>query len=252
MSEPEIEVSQGSVKRRFPIGAGLRAGEGLAVPIEGAAGDELHFQTEPPAVRLVGSRTTALLNGRAFERSRLADGDAIQWCGAVLVFSGAAATLEELPPERIEPADSDALTRVGARLAAGLLVELGLAAGPVARRWQDAVREGGFDADACAEELLEEIGPHAEDPRLLERSARLQRDLLMAPLQKGVRGASRRARGAARGGLAMVLAQGLAVAIYTLLLLAILLLLRVKHDYSLDGFLDSILDTVTPGLILFG
>lgn len=254
MTSPEIEVSQGAVKRRFPLGAGLRAGDGLEVPIEGAAGDELHFQASPPSVRLVGGRTTPLLNGRVFTSARLADGDAIQWCGAVLVvLTGAPAVLEELPPldplpaEERDPDDYDALERVGARVAAGLLVELGLASGAVARRWQDAVREGDFDADACANEILDASDADLEDARLLERSARLQRDLLMAPLQRGVRGASRKARGAARGGLAMLLAQGLALGVFTLLLLAVLLLLRVKHDYSVDGLLDSFLDAVTPG-----
>lgn len=258
MTSPRIEVCQGSVKRQFPLREGLRAGEGLEVPIEGAAGDELHFQASPPSVTLVGSRTTPLLNGRVFTQARLGEGDAIQWCGAVLVLSGASALLEELPPveepppQELDADDYDALERVGARVTAGLLVELGLASGAVARRWQDAVRGGDFDPDACADELLDSSAAEFDDPRLLERSARLQRDLVMAPLQRGARGATRKARVAARGGLAMFLAQGLALGVFTLLLLAVLLLLRVKHDYSVDRLLDSLLDTVTPGLILLG
>ena len=136
--------------------------------------------------------------------------------------------------------------RAWRRLQAGLLVERGLANRKEARRWQEAVQRGEFDPDACARDIVGESADALDDPRLLERAAILQRDLLMTPLQRGLRGAGRRARGATRSSFAFLIAQGMALFVYTLVILIILLLARMQQGLSLDGVLDRILEVLTP------
>lgn len=127
--------------------------------------------------------------------------------------------------------------RAWRRLSAGLAVELGLADKKVARHWQERVRAGEFDADACAAEILEAGGFEAGDARLVERSARLQRDLVMTPLS---RSAGRKVRRAARGGLAFLVAQLLAIGVYSLLVAIALVLLRLQ-GVAFDPLLDRAL-----------
>ena len=136
--------------------------------------------------------------------------------------------------------------RAWRRLQSGILVERGLADRREARRWQEAVQRGEFDPDACARDIVGGSPVGGEDPRLLERAAILQRDLLMTPLQRGVRGAGRRARGATRSGVAFLIAQGMAILVYTLVILIVLLLGRMQKGLSLDGMLDRILEVLTP------
>jgi len=128
--------------------------------------------------------------------------------------------------------------RAWQRMRAGLLVELGIADRGATKRWQESVLAGEFDADACARDILGKSGVPGDDPRVLERTSRLERDLLMMPLQRGIKGASRRARGAARGGAAFLLANLIAILVYTLILVAIVMLLRVNNGFSLDGMID--------------
>ena len=257
-----IDITAGSNKERHLLEKDLlRVGPlGCEVLRPGTGGDELQFWSEPPRAVLVGSKTTPLVNGRAFVETDLHDGDSIQWCGAVIVYGTDRKILEELPPEIQDAApptteagaaaapavaDPTSGSQAWRRLRAGLIVELGLASRKEAKRWQEAVVRGEFDPDACAREVLAASGVTPDDPRVLERSARLERDLLMAPLQRGLRGASRRARGAARGGLAMVVSQAVAIGVYTLVLFVILLLLRVNNDFSMDSVLDGVLGLVS-------
>lgn len=124
--------------------------------------------------------------------------------------------------------------RMWKRLKAGLCVELGLADPAAARRWQDAVAEDAFDPDRSAEEILARSGVAPGEPLLLERTGRLQRDLLMAPL------AGARARVARKGLLGHLGGQALALAVYTAIVLGALLLLRLRGA-SVDGLLDAVL-----------
>ena len=141
----------------------------------------------------------------------------------------------------------DAEARAWRRVQAGMLVELNLADRKEMRRWQEAVLRGEFDPDACARDLIGAEPNPAAEARLLERSARLERDFLMAPLQSGVRGAGRKARGAARGVVAFFVSQILAIVVYTLIIVVILLLLRMQKGTSVDGMLDRTLEVLTPG-----
>jgi len=153
---------------------------------------------------------------------------------------------EERAGEAGERTLSRAEWRVWRRLLAGLWLETGLVDNRVTKRGQSAVIEHEYDPDQFAEEVLETT-PDELDPRIRERAGRLQRDILMQPLQSGARGALRKARGTARGGCALIVAQTLAISVYSLLLIAALFLLRVRYDFSADYWVDWVLELITPG-----
>jgi len=131
------------------------------------------------------------------------------------------------------------------RLTAGMLVEQGLGDKEAAKRWQALVRSGDFDPDRCAAELLDAgpTKPAEVEAKLLLRSARLERDLLMTPLMQGVAGASRKARGAARTGAAALVTQLIVVGIYSVLVFLFLLVLAFK-GVQFDPFFQSLLDLI--------
>ncbi len=143
---------------------------------------------------------------------------------------------EEIEP----PPEGNAERAAWRRVRAGILVELGLADRVAAKSWQRAVVERRFRPDACADEILARSAVAGDDARVLQRTGVLLRDLLMAPLGRGARGAGRRARQAVRGGLAFVLAQGLALLVFCLIVAALAVVLRLK-GHSLDGWVDRLL-----------
>jgi hypothetical protein len=136
--------------------------------------------------------------------------------------------------------------RVWMRLVAGLWVDTGLADARVVRAGQKAVLAKGFDADAFAQDVLA-AAPERIDARLVERAGQLGRDLLMMPLQRGMNGAMRKARQSGRRGLAFLLSQLLAISVYTLLLMAIVFLSRVRYEFSIDSWVDGVLEVVSLG-----
>jgi len=246
-----IEITDASGTRREPLRAGLtRVGGGDAeVVLAGAGTDELHVWDDPPRAVFVGAGAQPRCAGAPFAERALAPGERIEWAGAVLVL-GAGRVSEASLEEIVDPARAAAGAGVAgtegegertlARLRAGLLVDLGLTDAAVVKRWQRAVLDGSFDADLCAGAVAAASRAGADDPRMRERAGRLLRDFVMAPTTRGARGAGRRVRQAARGGVAFVVAQGLALVVYSVIVLVALLLLRVR-DVSLDGFLDRIL-----------
>ena len=264
MDRSWLEVAVGGTSRRYELKSGLTSvGARGDVALEAQGGDQLHFWDQPPKMVFVGRGAQPRVNGLPRDEAQLSPGDAIEWAGARLVYGreGGAAQLQELdlaavapaaalsvaeqppPAQAVAPAPSGlhpSEEQTWRRLKAGMLVELGLADRAAARRWQDAVLRGEFEPDSCARDVLgtSTLGP--ADPRLAERSARLLRDLLMAPMTRGVSGASRRARTAARSGAAFLLAQGIVIALYSALLLLALLILRLRWGWSVDGFLDGI------------
>ena len=153
--------------------------------------------------------------------------------------------MREAPLEPIDPGETPPGAGGGPpnwlRIKAGLSVELGLADRGAARRAQEAVAAGEFDVDREARELLASAPLADGDPRLSERSARLARDLMMAPLQRGARGAGRRVRRATRRGAAWVVTQFLVLG--ALLAIFVLALLAVRYGWgvSVDELLDRVL-----------
>lgn len=223
------------------------------VALDGTDGDQLHIWDRPPKLLFVGAGEAPRVNGRTLEEHALRTGDVIEWRGARLEFQGLAyAQLEEveLPPEpapAMAPRDG---TREASedpawqRLRAGLLVELGLADATAARRWQDAILRSEFEPESCARDLLANSSVSAGDPRVLERATRLQRDLIMSPVQRGVRGQTRRIRSAASNWLAMALTQLLVLAVFMALFGVALFIVRVRWEYSVDAYLDRIAATL--------
>ncbi|MEE2938903.1 MAG: hypothetical protein VX460_00830 [Planctomycetota bacterium] len=261
MSGPTLQIKAGGRTRTIALRAGLTriAGpgtRGVDVELEGAAG-ELHVWDSPPKVVRVRGEDALVADGAMVEELELADGIGFAWCGAKFRYRGAAVLEEIVTPEREGPAPDHAATAPGfdgtdallfKRVAAGLLVETGLADKKTIKRWQGAVLQQSWDADACAEEILSHPGARAalSDPRVLNRADRLERDFLMASLQRGIRGASRRVRGAARNTTAFFVANVIAILVYSAIILALLIVARVGYDWSLDEIVDR-MTAVLPG-----
>ena len=123
--------------------------------------------------------------------------------------------------------------------AAGMMVELDMTDRAVIKRWQKRVVDGDFAVEDCANELYDAGRGRLDELRLMERSGRLLRDFLMAPLARGARGAGRRARMATKRGAAWVVAQFIIVAIYTVILLLIMAFLY-QRGTSFDGLFEKI------------
>lgn len=244
MSRVWLETSGPHGERRLELGAGVLrlGGEGSDLRLEVPAGAWLEVGGSPPRLVHHGAGTPPRVNGREVRELALVHGDRIEWGGALLVVrsSDPAAALEPLPAQESGATHLDAV--VAARLQAGLLCELGLVEPKAARRWQDAVLANAFDPDAATRDLLAAAQASSGDVRLRERSARLLRDLLMAPLQRGARGAGRRVRQATRSMVAALVAQ--LIVIVTLMGIATiaLLVIRMRWDFSVDGWLDSVID----------
>jgi hypothetical protein len=246
MARAWLETGQGAARKRLDLVGGhmTLGGPKSAFPIPGAGNDGLHLFDDPPKLVFVGSGERPRVNGAPVEEVELAAGDTLEWRGVTFVFGcqGGPARLEELTAPPAQPAATGASAPAWRKLKAGMLVELGLADKRVARRWQESVLRGEFDAALCTRELLAAGGDSFpdEDARLEERSTRLLRDLLMAPTQRGLRGTGRRVREAARWSLAALLTQFFVLAIYSAILFAALFLVRVRWGTSIDEFLDGI------------
>jgi len=256
MTKPWLSIRSSGEERRVPLDRSVIriGGAGCDVVTPGIPVGQLHVWTQPPKAVRVGGGPELFVAGRRVDEALLEPGVVAVWGELELSVGGVMAVIEELPPEPDvsahtrsprSPAPSANLgpnaQRVHDRLEAGLLVELGLAHKDVTKRWQASVVQGEWDADACAREVLDrrEVGP--EDPRLLERAGRLQRDLVMASFQRGLRKAGRSFRGAARQGSAIVVANIVAFFCFSLIIVAIGFLLRVRWDVSFDGTIDRVL-----------
>ncbi len=140
----------------------------------------------------------------------------------------------------------DQAKQASRRLMAGLCIEQKLPDRKLMKRWQDAVKAGEFDADACADEILENVGDQVDtSSELLARAGGLQRDFLMMSLQTGARGAVRNAKRKGKGFLAYLVANLVAISAYSLILAALAILLRQKYDWSYDGAIDGLIRFVT-------
>ncbi len=260
----KLELKRGSQTHQVTLQQGLtrigpKGGRGIDVGVDGADG-ELHVWDSPPKVVRVQGDDALISGGAPVEELLLNDGMEFAWCGVKFRFLELPPVLEEI----VEPApstsggsgaqgarptlsDDPEVQKAWERIAAGLLVESGLADKKVAKRWQAAVVQHEWDADACARDILAVSGHELANPRLVERAGRLERDLVMASFQRGLKGASRRARGAARNGMAFFVANVVAIGVYSAIILALLILARVNYEWSLDGIIDRMVNAVTPG-----
>jgi hypothetical protein len=258
MTKPWLSIRSSGEEQRVPLDRSVirigGAGCDIVTPSSGAG--QLHVWTQPPKAIRVGGGPELFVAGRRVDEALLEPGVTAVWGALELSVGGVTAVLEELPdepeaaaaksPRGAAAAGSTGLgpnaQRIHDRLEAGLLVELGLAHRDVTKRWQSSVVQGEWDADACAREVLDrrEVGP--EDPRLLERAGRLQRDLVMASFQRGLRKAGHSVRGAARQGSAILVANIVAFVFFSLIIVSVAFLLRVRWEVSFDGVIDGVLD----------
>lgn len=240
--------------RRSVLRVGGRGADVHVPELDGEPSGQLHVWSSPPKAVRVGGGPELFASGRRVDEVLLEPGVTAVWGPFEVSVGGAGPVLEELPPEPAARGDAARAAAAGGadslgpnarrtyeRMLAGLLVELGIADKQAAKRWQAAVVQGEWDADACAREVIDRTAPSFEDPRLVERAGRLQRDLVMASFQRGLRKASRSVRGAARHGSAFLLANFLAIFCYSIIIVAIAVLLRVKWEWSFDGLIDRAL-----------
>jgi hypothetical protein len=248
-------LEPGGARRRVALRRGLTivGGAKADVPVGGVDNDQLHVWDQPPKLVFVGFGEAPTASGARFEERTLASGDVVTWRGVRLEFGGLLAALIEEIELPAAPVATPGAASAGAassglagadeqfwrRLKAGIAVEQGLAEGAVARRWQDAVMRSEFDPDAAAREILASVRG-LDDQRLGERSARLQRDLIMAPLAASSRGATRKLRGAAQSMAAMVISQFVVLSVSLLLVLVAQFVARVRLGWSLDEFFDRL------------
>lgn len=282
MTEPKLEITTGGRTIVTPLRPGLTrigplGGRGVHVEIDGATG-ELHIWDEPPKVVRVQGDDALVADGNMVEEALLEDGTVFAWSGAkfrYLAPAPAPAVAPVLPePVLMEPVLMEIVEeapplfggpggntpgagtvlgenelRAWRRVSAGLLVEVGLADKKATKRWQAAVVRQEWDADAAARDILAASAAGTSDPKFVERAGRLERDLLMSSFQSGVKGASRRARGAARSTTAFLLANVIAIVCYSAIILALAILARIKYEWTLDGIIDRMVEAVTPALM---
>ena len=257
VTEAWIEITRADgARQRHVLKPGLTVvgGRRCDVELPGAEADQLHFWDQPPKVVFVGTGAPPLVHGRASEETPLRQGDVVEWRGARIELGGLAQPRTEaisvapgLPPPVVAapapavetaPSVEGVLTR---RVKAGLLVELGLAEASSARRWQDAVKRNEFDPDACSRDVLAGSAVSSTDPRLLERSSRLLRDLVMAPVQPGVRAAPKKKTSSPpRSGLAAAIGQVVMFSSCCVIVFVALFFVRWRWDWSVDDFLDRL------------
>jgi hypothetical protein len=236
-----LVAADGAAQRHWTLGPGRTAvgGPGADVVLPGVDAGALHLWGDEARLARPAGAAEVRVDGRAVEQCPLADGARIQWAGLALEFRSGAGPEREAQLTALEPAAS-AVPRAWTRLKAGLAVELGRADKGAARRWQAAVVEGRFDPDAAAAELLAAAPLADDDPALGERSARLFRDLLMAPTLRGARGAARGVRRATRNLVAYLVTQLVVLLFFALLFAAGLLLARYQ-GLAIDPLLDGLL-----------
>ena len=209
------------------------------VALEGVASGELHLWGDPARVERPAGSASLTVDGTEGEAFELKAGSRIEWAGVTLEFSDEAALVEDAPAPAAE-------VRAWRRLKAGVLADLGKGDKKAVKRWQEAVVRGDFDPDRAADEILAASPIADDDTALLERSARLSRDLLMQPTLRGARGAARGARKAGRNLFAMALSQLFIVLIFALLFTVGLLVARYE-GVGIDALLDTVLPERTDG-----
>lgn len=144
----------------------------------------------------------------------------------------------ELTP--LAPLGAQNAPRGWTRVKAGLAVEMGLVDKKVATRLQDEVVAGRYDPDAAAAQLLAAATCDDVDAAVERRCADLERDLMMTPRMRGLRGASRKAREKGRRGLAFLVVQLLVVGVFALLF-AVGLTAARYGGYDLHAPIDAVL-----------
>ncbi len=265
MNEATLTIQTSGNAQSVPLRPGLtrigaEGARGIHVVVPGAEG-ELHLWDNPHKVVRVSGVAPITVGGQTVEEFALDHGARFEWCGAHFELDLAGDVLEELatpapaPAAAAAPAPSQTGSGPGLdpieiqafeRVAAGILVDVGLADKAVAKRWQAAVIAQEWDADAAARAILQASRAATSDPKFLARATRLELDLLMASFQRGVKGTSRKVRGAAKNSTAFFVANVVALSVYSAIIFALLIIARVSYEWDLNGIIDGMVDAVTP------
>jgi hypothetical protein len=205
---------------------------GAALELPQAGGDRLEFSAQPPRVRFEGRGPLPECNGAACRAADLHPGDWILWHGVLVRCTG------EVEAGGAGPNGSETEQRAWRRVRAGLFFELGQADPQAAKRWQQAVLDGSFDADQCAAELTQGRTWAEHDERLSARAGTLLRDWLMAPYARGIRRSLRRARSGLAALTAYLLIQVLVLGLFASLFALALVVARLRWKVSFDVWID--------------
>ena len=256
VTEAWLEIEVGGIKSRADLRSGLTrlGGPGCDVVIPGAPEGELHVWSDPPKVIKISGRAELEVDGRAADECPLQSGQGLRWGGVSMSYKNDRPVLQELAVASPAAASAGPLLstdpndKAWRRVQAGIAIDLGLTERQAVGRWQEAVLRQEFDADACAREILGASEKFAlDDPRVIERSGRLLRDFLMASLQRGVKGASRKVRAQAVSGSAFLMANAIGILVYTGIVLVVMLLARFKWNPSFDAlFANALGVAATP------
>ena len=241
-----LEIDEGGAVRREPLAPGLTriGGPGCEVILPRAGADQLHLWDAPPKLVFVGKGERPRVGGQAVDEVELAGGERVEWLGVGLRLVSTASARAAAPAPSGAAPEEPAWTQVKA----GLLFELGLADKNAAKRWQQAIARGQFDADACARELVSTSRTAPGDQRLRERCTRLLRELLMGPgQQRGSRPAARAERRESRSLPALIAMQVIVILSQVFLFAVVLVIVRWRWGWSVDGFLDQVLERVRGG-----
>jgi hypothetical protein len=235
-----LEVEEGGSVRREPLAPGLTrvGGPGCEVTLARAGADQLHVWDDPPKLVFVGKGERPRVEGLAVDEIALGGGERVEWLGAWLRLAPSAdGGRQAAAAPSASSADDPAWTQVKA----GMLFELGLADRALAKRWQQAIARGQFDADACARELVQSSRAAPGDRRLQERSTRLLRELLMGPGQRPARASAREERTESRSLFGLVLMQVIVIVSQVFLFSVVLVVVRWRWGWSIDGLIDKLL-----------
>jgi hypothetical protein len=234
-----LEVEEGGSVRREALSPGLTrvGGPGCEVTIARAGADQLHVWDDPPKLVFVGKGERPRVDGQAVDEIALGGGERVEWLGAQLRLAPTEGARSSVGAASSSSADDPAWTQVKA----GMLFELGLADRALAKRWQQAIARGQFDADACARELIQSSRAAPGDRRVQERSTRLLRELLMGPGQRPARASAREERTESRSLPGLILMQVVVILSQVFLFSVVLVVMRWRWGWSFDGLIDKLL-----------
>ncbi len=261
MNEATLTIQSSGNTRSVALRPGLtrigaEGARGIHVGVPGVDG-ELHLWDDPHKVVRVSGATPILVGGREVEDFQLDHGACFEWGGARFELDLASTVLEEISPapapavSPVPPVETGhglgaAEVQAFERVAAGILVDVGLGEKGTVKRWQAAVIANEWDADAAARAILAGAPGGTADPKFLERAGRLEKDLLMSSFQRGTKGASRKLRGAARNTTAYLVANLVAIGVYSAIILALLIIARISYEWDLNEIIDSMVEAVSP------
>ena len=234
-----LEVEEGGSVRREALSPGLTrvGGPGCEVTIARAGADQLHGWDDPPKLVFVGKGERPRVDGQAVDEIALGGGERVEWLGARLRLAAATENARPGGGAASSSADDPAWMQVKA----GMLFELGLADRTLAKRWQQAIARGQFDADACARELIQSSRAAPGDRRVQERSTRLLRELLMGPGQRPARPSAREERTQSRSLSGLILMQVIVILSQVFLFSVVLVVMRWRWGWSFDSLIDKLL-----------